>query len=123
MEFDDRHVSEMTESQVLKQEAYILFYAKQHGKSQVPAVLSAIKNGTIESPSSSSSTLVYYISRHYLKKLQIFQRMEPIDNRDLCCGHGIPDELPANGGEKAVAIDEQTWNKIYSKYGGGNNWD
>lgn len=37
---------------------------------------------------------IRYISRHWIQKLQILHRMEPLDNRDLCCPHGIPYLLP-----------------------------
>lgn len=109
-EFDDKHVTEISEEKVAKIEAYVLFYRRKHKAAPLARIMKQIEAVTVHhpmatvaaaassasaSPSPSAASRPYrYVSRYWLKKMEVLGRPEPIDNRDLCCPHGIPKPLP-----------------------------
>lgn len=122
-EFDDSIVTEISEEKVSKVEAYVLFYKRRHDKVSLNHALDLV-NKCIEKSSQSKKTpkdklAARFISKHWMKKMEILGRPEPIDNRNLCCPHGVPKALPANGGDLAVAISDAEWQTLLRQFGGG----
>ena len=84
---------------------------------------SASSSSSVSSSSSASSPPMRYISRHWWKKVTVFQRAEPIDNRDLVCVHGKQYGLPPDGGNVAIPVSIEGWAKLRSLLGGGPEID
>ena len=106
-EFDDKHVTEISEEKVAKIEAYVLFYRRKHKTGPLDRIMKQIEAVTVSNPSDSAAAVssasgspaggsrpYRYVSRYWIKKMEVLGRPEPIDNRDLCCPHGIPKPLP-----------------------------
>lgn len=47
----------------------------------------------------------------------------PLDNRDLCCPHGVPDSFPLAGSIRALAITQDAFNMLHRLVGGGPEVD
>lgn len=118
-EFDDRTVKPITEDKVSKLEAYILFYRRHSNKSQVAQVDKSLRDAGAYRAQNSTSEPTVYISKNWLKKIQVLGRVEPIDNRDLCCRHGHTLELATDGGTQALAVPLSGWKQLIELYGGG----
>jgi len=143
-EFDDKIVSPIDEEKVAKMEAYILFYARKHPTEPIQRLIKQVEAVTVQtnaaanansasntarstpaspsasSPSSASNrSNICYISRYWLKKVEVLGRPEPIDNRDLCCEHGMPLPIPHNGGSRAITVSRSGWDRLFAEYGGG----
>ena len=80
---------------------------------------SAASPAPAPSTPSSSSKPFRYVSRYWLKKMEVLGRPEPIDNRDLCCPHGLPKPLPKHGGDRAFVVTPAGWESLFAEYGGG----
>lgn len=96
-EFDDKTVTEVSEERVSKVEAYLLFYRRTHPVGpyqQLVKHLDAVTIRDLPPTPSQHPPPVRYVSKYWLKKMEVFGRPEPIDNRDLCCSHGLPKPLP-----------------------------
>ena len=115
-EFDDRIVTEISEKKLAEVEAYVLFYRHRHNESQRKQLLDRIQDATLTSQQPSPTR---FISRQYVKKVSVLGRVEPIDNRDLLCVHGVPYELPADGGQLAIPVSKAGWDRLVKQYGGG----
>jgi len=124
-EFDDRVVTEFSEAEIAKIEAYVLFYKRVHPVEPLRRVLSMVDEGTARDPlamlssAGGNSKPLRYVSRYWLKKMEVLGRPEPIDNRDLCCAHGISKSLPADGGDRALAMTVEGWERLFRELGGG----
>jgi ubiquitin carboxyl-terminal hydrolase 20/33 len=132
-EFDDRVVTEFSEAEIAKIEAYVLFYKRVHPVEPLRRVLRLVEESTVRDPlavlSAASSTPtsagghvskpLRYVSRYWLKKMEVLGHPMPIDNRDLCCSHGMPQSLPSDGGDRAVAITAAGWERLFRELGGG----
>ena len=115
-EFDDRIVTEISEKKLAEVEAYVLFYRHRHSDSQRKQLLDRIQDATLTSQQPPPTR---FISRQYVKKVSVLGRVEPIDNRDLLCVHGVPYELPADGGQLAIPVSKAGWDRLVKQYGGG----
>ena len=115
-EFDDRIVTEISEKKLAEVEAYVLFYRHRHSDSQRKQLLDRIQDATLTSQQPAPTR---FISRQYVKKVSVLGRVEPIDNRDLLCVHGVPYELPADGGQLAIPVSKAGWDRLVKQYGGG----
>ena len=115
-EFDDRIVTEISEKKLAEVEAYVLFYRHRHSDSQRKQLLDRIQDATLTSQQPPPTR---FISRQYVKKVSVLGRVEPIDNRDLLCVHGVPYELPADGGQLAIPVSKAGWERLVKQYGGG----
>ena len=120
-EFDDRLVTEVSEEKISKIEAYLLFYQRSHPKEPLQRLMKLIdayqiKNLSTVPPPGQSAPPVRYISKYWLKKLEVFQRPEPLDNRDLCCPHGLPKPLESyDGGDRAIAVDTAWMGRVVQR--------
>lgn len=47
----------------------------------------------------------------------------PVDNRDLCCVHGVPDALPLSGSVRAIAVGKAAFDRLRLAVGGGPEVD
>ena len=117
-EFDDRIVTEISEKKLAEVEAYVLFYRHRHSDSQRKQLLDRIQDATLTQTQNQPAP-TRFISRQYVKKVSVLGRVEPIDNRDLLCVHGVPYELPADGGQLAVPVSKAGWDRLVKQYGGG----
>ena len=115
-EFDDRVVTEISEKKLAEVEAYVLFYRHRHSESQRKQLLDRIQDATLTAQQPPPTR---FISRQYAKKVSVLGRVEPIDNRDLLCVHGVPYELPADGGQLAIPVSKAGWDRLVKQYGGG----
>jgi ubiquitin carboxyl-terminal hydrolase 20/33 len=132
-EFDDRTVTELSEAEILKIEAYVLFYKRKYPIQPLQRILRQVEEATVKGDllsklasahitgnvSGTSKKPFRYVSRYWLKKMEVLGRPEPVDNRDLCCPHGIPRSLPVDGGDRAIALTVDGWEKLFAEYGGG----
>jgi ubiquitin carboxyl-terminal hydrolase 20/33 len=126
-EFDDRVVTEVSEATVSKVEAYVLFYQRKHSKhnKSIESALKLVEN-SLQNPARRNSEPNFYVSKQWLRKLEIFHRPEPIDNRDLCCEHGKSFDLSTIGSTSssnnyAVSVEAAIWQQLIEKFGGGPN--
>ena len=115
-EFDDRVVTEVSEKRLSEVEAYVLFYRKRHNPQLKQAMLDRIHDATL---TSSSPPPTRFLSRQFVKRVSVLGRVEPIDNRDLLCSHGVPYELPSDGGQLAIPMSKAGWERLIKAYGGG----
>lgn len=87
---------QVSEEKVSRVEAYVLFYRRKHPLQPLQRILKQIEAVTVHNAAQTATAGkgVRYVSRHWIKKMEVLGRPEPIDNRDLCCPHGMPKPLP-----------------------------
>ena len=89
-------IIQVSEEKVSRVEAYVLFYRRKHPLQPLQRILKQIEAVTVHNAAQTATAGkgVRYVSRHWIKKMEVLGRPEPIDNRDLCCPHGMPKPLP-----------------------------
>ena len=119
-EFDDRQVTEISERRLQDVEAYVLFYRRRHSAQLKQALLDRIQEATLTSVAPPPAPApCRFLSRQFIKRVNVMGKVEPIDNRDLLCVHGVPYELPSDGGQLALPVSKAGWERLVRLYGGG----
>jgi ubiquitin C-terminal hydrolase len=100
-EFDDRFVTEVSPETVQRAEAYLLFYQRRLDPKRVDELerdLSRLApnpfSGEPPLRPLSASEQACFVSRRWFLKARVLGACDPIDNRDLCCEHGVPFPRP-----------------------------
>lgn len=112
--FDDKDVEEVSEDTVRKQEAYVLFYRRKPDLKQVSRTMDDIKRAEADDGQPRC-----FLSRAWIKKVQMLNAHEPVDNRDLCCRHGYSLSIPSTGDQRALSISQSGFKMLIDTYGGG----
>ena len=123
----------VAEDKVRKQEAYILFYMRKPDEGAVRICDNLVKAAEEEAaallrtrgvdpsrevPTPEELEGLCYISRHWMSKRCFRGRPPPVDNRDLCCLHGV--ELPrAYVHRSGTIVSKAGFDKLVARFGGG----
>jgi hypothetical protein len=113
--FDDRTVSKVSAAQVAQSEAYLLVYRRVLDPSLGAAAFTALQ--VAQAPDGHIGRR--FVSRRWLKKIKMQYDFGPVDNRDLCCPHGVCLLSLSNGDPRAVHVSITGWRALVSAYGGG----
>mmetsp|Transcript_23415 Transcript_23415/g.37690 ORF Transcript_23415/g.37690 Transcript_23415/m.37690 type:complete len:720 (+) Transcript_23415:141-2300(+) len=136
--FDDRHATQVTSEHVQNQQAYILMYVRKPNverrkeatggvmgdDSPAEAAAAAAVDGD-EAASSEGAAATncpqescYLVSKYWRRKCQYMSNPGPIDNRILCCGHGVP--LPSSERfSLSFPVSQRRWATLQKTHGGG----
>ncbi|GAB5364690.1 hypothetical protein AAMO2058_000991400 [Amorphochlora amoebiformis] len=121
--FDDHIVTPVTAETVASQQAYILMYVRKSDPALTRRISRASSGGDttpVKGPQSTEQERRprYLISRYWRHKSQYMSDPGPIDNRGLCCRHGIPMQGISEG-RLAFSVSEGGWWNLHARYGGG----
>mmetsp|Transcript_21063 Transcript_21063/g.51529 ORF Transcript_21063/g.51529 Transcript_21063/m.51529 type:complete len:708 (+) Transcript_21063:130-2253(+) len=116
--FNDRSVTEVTPETVSNQQAYVLMYVRKPDVSRRRSIKEQVGLSLTESWNQ-QDLQGYFISRYWIRKCQYISDPGPIDNRSLCCGHGIPVQALLRDDKVAVCVSPKRWKVLHSMYGGG----
>lgn len=117
-EYDDQLVTEVSEEDVQRCEAYVLFYRKVNPQM---AVLRARASQLLDMcAETSASDIRFFVSKQWLNKFYTFAEPGPIDNWALLCPHGAlpPNKAPIKS-QLVVALPQPLWDYMYRQFGGG----
>jgi hypothetical protein len=123
----------VSEEKVKKQEAYVLFYGRAPDEPAILACEELLKKAETEAdtllksrgvdakagpPALADLEGLCYLSRAWLSKRCFRSRPPPVDNRDLCCLHGL--ELPrGHVHSNATLVSRTGFDKLVQRFGGG----
>lgn len=119
-EYDDQTVTQVSAETVQNCEAYVLFYQKSnpqkaHILAQAQEIINSVPRGY-----PTSSDIKFFVSKQWINRFNTFAEPGPIDNSSILCQHG--NLLPNKAGEVSdllVPINQELWDFMYEKYGGG----
>lgn len=121
-EFDDQHVTPVSEETVQNCQAYVLFYRKCNKnilktQSEAQDILEEVSSGE---SSDSSIERQCHISRQWLHRFQTFADPGPIDNWSFLCPHGDihPNDLD-HVEQMVVPLPIKVWEYLHKRFGGG----
>eukprot|EP01121_Diplochlamys_sp_Union-15-3_P022501 TRINITY_DN9604_c0_g1_i1.p1 TRINITY_DN9604_c0_g1~~TRINITY_DN9604_c0_g1_i1.p1 ORF type:complete len:781 (-),score=104.18 TRINITY_DN9604_c0_g1_i1:57-2399(-) len=113
-EFDDRVVTEVSESTVKNVEAYVLFFVKRKPLKRLKEI-EKIKSLTIKE----KDTKKYYVSKYWYQKWLSLENPGPITNDEIICPHmRVKQEFKESIKSRVVALSEQAFYLLYQNYGG-----
>lgn len=110
--FSDHEVSQVTEDQIAKQEAYVLFYRRQADVASQRTVRELAEAGK------AGPELNCFVSLAWLRKIEFMSHGCPVDNRTLFCPHGHEhsrEELQ----KRAVPFALTSYHRLIQRFGGG----
>jgi hypothetical protein len=127
-------VTLVSEEKVKKQEAYVLFYGRAPCEPAIRACEELLREAEAEAvrllqsrgvdakaagpPPPSALEGLCYLSRAWLSKRCFRSRPPPVDNRDLCCLHGL--ELPRDHvHSNATLVSRKGFDRLVQRFGGG----
>ena len=115
--YDDRNVTPVSADAVAKQEAYILMFKRVMDSGPSKLAMETIR--VAQKPDGRIGRR--YVSRRWLKKVNFLANFGPVDNRDLCCPHGVSELRPNDS--RALSISQTGWQSLVQTYGGGPEID
>lgn len=118
-EYDDQLVTEVSEEDVQRCEAYVLFYRKVNPQMAVVRAR-ALQLLDMCAETTSASDIRFFVSKQWLNKFYTFAEPGPIDNWALLCPHGAltPNKATIKS-QLVVALPQPLWDYMYKKFGGG----
>lgn len=116
--FDDSTVRPATETEVAEQEAYLLVYSLTRGQWGPHPGATACLASKRRAENAEGSRVQYCVSHYWRARRRYTARPGPVDNRILCCPHGVPLGT-AMLKRLAVQVPADEWQALQAVYGGG----